>query len=66
MIALDTNVLVRYIMQDDPKQSPKANRLIEALTIDAPSFVALVPVVEIIWVPSSCYQLSRAQLAQAL
>jgi len=24
MIGLDTNVLVRYIMQDDPKQSPKA------------------------------------------
>ena len=31
MISLDTNVLVRYIMQDDPKQSPKATRLIESL-----------------------------------
>ena len=30
MIGLDTNVLVRYIMQDDPRQSPKATRLIEA------------------------------------
>jgi predicted nucleic-acid-binding protein len=29
MIALDTNVLVRYMMQDDPKQSPRATRLIE-------------------------------------
>lgn len=66
MIGLDTNVLVRYIMQDDSKQSPKANRLIEALTIDAPGFVSVVSVVEIIWVLSSCYQLSRDQLAQAL
>jgi predicted nucleic-acid-binding protein len=29
MIALDTNVLVRYMMQDDPTQSPRATRLIE-------------------------------------
>jgi predicted nucleic-acid-binding protein len=30
MIGLDTNVLVRYIAQDDPKQSPKATHLIES------------------------------------
>ena len=29
MIGLDTNVLVRYIMQDDPQQARKANGLIE-------------------------------------
>ena len=29
MIGLDTNVLVRYILQDDPKQSPKASKLSE-------------------------------------
>lgn len=28
MIGLDTNVLVRYVAQDDAKQSPKATRLI--------------------------------------
>lgn len=31
MIGLDTNVLVRYIMQDDPKQAQKATRLIGGL-----------------------------------
>jgi len=31
MIGLDTNVLVRYIMQDDTKQSPQAIALIESL-----------------------------------
>jgi predicted nucleic-acid-binding protein len=30
MIGLDTNVIVRYITQDDPKQSPKATHLIES------------------------------------
>ena len=47
MIGLDTNVLVRYIMQDDVKQSALANRLIESLTADSPGYVALVSVVEI-------------------
>ena len=66
MIGLDTNVLVRYIMQDDPKQSPKATKLIDALTVAAPGFVSLVSVVEIAWVLSSCYGLTRDQVAQTL
>jgi predicted nucleic-acid-binding protein len=36
MIGLDTNVLVRHIAQDDPKQSAKATKLIESLTTDVP------------------------------
>ena len=66
MIGLDTNVLVRYIMQDDPKQSPKATKLIDALTVAAPGFVSLVSVVELAWVLSSCYGLTRDQVAQTL
>ena len=66
MIGLDTNVLVRYIMQDDAKQSPKATQLIESLTVDAPGFFALVSVVELGWVLSTSYGLSREQLAQAI
>jgi predicted nucleic-acid-binding protein len=37
MIGLDTNVLVRYIAQDDAAQSPKASILIESLTVDEPA-----------------------------
>jgi predicted nucleic-acid-binding protein len=66
MIGLDTNVLVRYIMQDDPKQSPKATRLIESLTVEVPGFVAIVVIVELGWVLSSAYGLTRAQVAQAI
>lgn len=65
MTGLDTNVLVRYIMQDDAKQSPRATRLVESLTTDEPGFVALVSVVELGWVLSSSYGLTRAQLEQA-
>jgi predicted nucleic-acid-binding protein len=66
MIGLDTNVLVRYIMQDDPKQSARANALIESLTAKAQGYVSLVSVVELYWVLTSCYGLSKAQVSQAL
>jgi len=66
MIGLDTNVLVRYVMQDDPKQSPKATRLVESLTADDPGFVSIVALIEFIWVLTSCYDLNRTQLVQAI
>jgi predicted nucleic-acid-binding protein len=62
---LDTNVLVRYIMQDDPRQSALATRLMESLTVDSPGFVPLVSVVELGWVMSSAYGLDRSQLLDA-
>jgi predicted nucleic-acid-binding protein len=66
MTGLDTNVLVRYMMQDDAKQSPKATSLIEALSVEAPGFVSTVVIVELGWVLSSAYGLNREQLGQAV
>jgi predicted nucleic-acid-binding protein len=66
MIGLDTNVLVRYIMQDDLKQSPLATRLVESRSAESPGFVTLVSVVELFWVMSSAYELDRDQLAAVL
>ena len=65
MTGLDTNVLVRYIMQDDAKQSQKATKLIESLTVNSPGYVSVISVVELGWVLTSCYGLTRRQLEQA-
>jgi len=65
MIGLDTNVLVRYIMQDDATQSALATRLVESLSVESPGFVPLVSVVELAWVLSSAYALDRDQVVQA-
>jgi len=65
VIGLDTNVLVRYIMQDDAKQSPLATRMVESLTAASPGFVPLVAIVELAWVLSSAYELSRSQVIVA-
>lgn len=66
MIGLDTNVLVRYIMQDDPKQSLKASTLIESLDSDNPGFITLISIVELYWVLTSCYDLRGQQVKQVL
>ena len=64
MIGLDTNVLVRYIMQDDVRQSSLATKLIEGLSVDAPGFITLVSVIELTWVLESAFELNRSQIVE--
>ncbi len=66
MIGLDTNVIVRYIMQDDTKQSQKASKLIESLTAQAPGFLSVVALIEMVWVLSCAFDRSRAEVSQVL
>lgn len=47
---LDTNVLLRAFLQDDPIQSPIAARLIEELTPQRPGFITQAVLVEFYWV----------------
>jgi predicted nucleic-acid-binding protein len=56
MIGLDTNVLVRYLTQDDPNQSEQANKIIEEqLTLRNPGFISSIVLVEVVWVLETCY-----------
>ncbi|GAC1029600.1 PIN domain-containing protein [Pseudomonas sp. No.21] len=66
MIGLDTNVLVRYLAQDDPRQSALATRLMEGLSVSAPGYVSQVSLVELVWVLTSCYRLPKAELVALL
>ena len=64
MIGLDTNVLLRYLTQDDPTHSPRATEIIERrLTQQEPGFVSLVSVLEVVWVLKSLFKRSRLQIA---
>ncbi|HEY7838186.1 MAG TPA: type II toxin-antitoxin system VapC family toxin [Terriglobales bacterium] len=63
MIGLDTNVLVRYITQDDPAQAAKAAALLESLTAAEPGFISLVVTAELAWVLERTYRLGRGPLA---
>lgn len=64
MIGLDTNVLVRYIAQDDAKQSSIATKVIESqCSADQPGFIATVTLVELVWVVESCYGATRRDIS---
>lgn len=63
MIGLDTNVVVRYLAQDDPRQSAAATRLFEkTLSPENPGFVSVVTVCEIAWVLADCYRADRERI----
>ena len=67
MIGLDTNVLVRYLAQDDPAQSPTATELIERrLTEDEPGFISVVAMAEVAWVLERAYGLADQEIAAAI
>jgi len=67
MIGIDTNVLVRYLTQDDPAQSPRAAELIEGeLTEQDPGYVTTVVVAEIAWVLRRGYRFTATEIAAAI
>lgn len=67
MIGLDTNVIIRYLAQDDPRQSAVATRFMEkSLSADDPGYVSLVALAEVVWVLTSIYAADRAKVAEIL
>jgi predicted nucleic-acid-binding protein len=67
MIGLDTNVLVRYLTQDDPAQFAKAAAFIDAASEREEQFLVNTPVLcELVWVLAAVYDYSREEIAQAL
>lgn len=67
MIGIDTNVLIRYIAQDDAVQSAWATKFIEKECSAAqPGFVGLITLVELVWVSESCYNANKAEVIAIL
>jgi predicted nucleic-acid-binding protein len=67
MIGLDTNVIVRYLTQDDRVQSRRATEILERqLTKGRPGFICVVTMVEIVWVLDRAYGLTAQEIAAAL
>ena len=63
MIGLDTNILVRYITQDDPQQSEVANHLIETrCSRSNPGHIGQIVLCELVWVLRRAYGYDKQQL----
>lgn len=67
MIGLDTNVLVRYLVMDDPSQGKKASGLIqESAKHNEKLFVNNVVLCELVWVLEAAYNFSKSEIADVL
>lgn len=67
MIGLDTNVIVRYLVQDDPKQAAVATQLFEdRLSAGNPGFISVVTLCEVVWVLKRGYKRPKEELCSVL
>jgi predicted nucleic-acid-binding protein len=66
VIGLDTNVLVRFLVQDDADQARVAGAIIDQLTEADPGFVGREVLVELVWVLERAYGYTRPEIAGAL
>ena len=66
MIALDTNVLVRYLVRDELRQAEAARGLLESLTSEHPGYACREVVVELVWVLERAYGFPRDRIAKIL
>ena len=66
MIALDTNILVCYLVRDHPAQADAARQLVASLTPDSPGFICREVVVELVWVLTRSYGTPREQIGTVL
>ncbi|MEM9011220.1 MAG: type II toxin-antitoxin system VapC family toxin [Pseudomonadota bacterium] len=66
MIGLDTNVLVRHLIQDDPEQSPRASAALDACTTEVPGYLNRIVLCELVWVLDRAYGYGREQIAPVL
>lgn len=62
MLAIDTNVIVRYLTGDHPEQSPRARAMVDGQPVSVPVTVAL----EVEWVLRSAYGYGSAEVAGAM
>ena len=67
MIALGTNVLVRFLVEDDAAQTKRARALIaRAIADESGCFVSDVAMCELVWVLSSVYRIPKSEIVRHL
>lgn len=66
MTGVDTNVIVRFLVQDDKVQSAAATRFMAQLSSERPGFVSAVVLAEVSWVLARAYKASREDIAKVV
>ena len=66
MIGIDTNVLVRFLVDDDAVQNAAARRLLSERTAEDPAYVSAVALVETVWILHSRLKFPMPQITAIL
>jgi predicted nucleic-acid-binding protein len=66
VIGLDTNILVRFLTQDDPDQAHQASAAMAQLTQDRPGLIGREVMIELVWVLERSYKFSRSEIAAVI
>lgn len=66
VIGIDTNVLVRFLVEDDARQSAAAKAFMVARSEDSPAFVSAVVLAETVWLLSRSFNYPIAEIAEVL
>lgn len=61
MIAVDTNILLRFVLHDDDVQFAKASAFFDKRTSDDPAFVSLIVLAELVWALRQPFGYTREQ-----
>ena len=66
MTGLDTNILVRFFLQDDLVQSPKTDAIMDALTKSESGWIGVAGILELVWVMSRQNNINRNGIVKML
>jgi predicted nucleic-acid-binding protein len=66
MVGLDTNILLRALLNEDPVQSPQAQVFLATLSETDPGYVGITAVAEIHWVLLKRYRIPKPELISTL
>jgi predicted nucleic-acid-binding protein len=66
MIGLDTNILLRATVQDDPRQTPAARKIIAGLTEHNPGHINLLVLAEYAWTLERRYEYAPDAIAAVI
>jgi predicted nucleic-acid-binding protein len=64
MIGLDTNILVRYFIKDDPEQTRQAVNLINSLSSTEPGWIGLAIFMELDWVLNHVLKVKKDRVVE--
>ncbi len=66
MIGIDTNVLVRYLVQDDEQQASAANKILDRISDINPAFINNIVMSETVWVLSRAYKYEKKLIVKTI